>query len=241
MGGREIHPEGVSTAGLIRTLAAEVAEGVTELACHPGYPGPDLASSYRAEREWELRAPCDPRVRRFLVEHEIALVGHADVFAKRCRALMSTVVVSACRIAGTPISAVTSGSTSSTRSVAQARVRRLLEQLPGDRPDFDAFEAASIFFRRMERYGLGGRAILYEITGSARDGRLRFRGASQSAAEAVFRRADLLLNFHCGIDPGVPGTLPADRTRRHRPGAAAVLDEPRPAACLAARSLPDHR
>jgi predicted glycoside hydrolase/deacetylase ChbG (UPF0249 family) len=75
----ESHPEGMSTAGLIRTLAAEVAEGVTELACHPGYPGPDLASSHRAEREWELRALCDPRVRRFLVEHEIALVGHADV------------------------------------------------------------------------------------------------------------------------------------------------------------------
>lgn len=78
MGGRE-HPEGMSTAGLIRTLAAEVAEGVTELACHPGYPGPDLAPSYRAEREWELWTLCDPRVRRFLVEHEIALVGHADV------------------------------------------------------------------------------------------------------------------------------------------------------------------
>jgi predicted glycoside hydrolase/deacetylase ChbG (UPF0249 family) len=75
----ESHPEGVSTAGLIRTLAAEVAEGVTELACHPGHPGPDLASSYRAEREWELQTLCDPRVRRFLVEHEIALVGQADV------------------------------------------------------------------------------------------------------------------------------------------------------------------
>lgn len=118
---------------------------------------------------------------------------------------MSTVVVSAYRIAGTP----DFGSHFWVYLQYAIGLRKLgcdvfwLEQLPGDRPDFDASEAASIFFRRMERYGLGGRAILYEITGSARDGRLRFRGTSQSAAEAVFRRADLLLNFHCGIDPGV--------------------------------------
>lgn len=75
----ESYPEQVSTAALIRTLATEIADGVTELACHPGYPGQDLSSSYCAEREWELRTLCDPRVRRFLVEHEIALVGHGDV------------------------------------------------------------------------------------------------------------------------------------------------------------------
>jgi hypothetical protein len=33
------------------------------------------------------------------------------------------------------------------------------------------------------------------------------RGTSQSAADAVFRRADLLLNFHYGIDPGVLARL----------------------------------
>jgi hypothetical protein len=33
------------------------------------------------------------------------------------------------------------------------------------------------------------------------------RGTSQSAADAVFRRADLLLNFRYGIDPGVLARL----------------------------------
>jgi hypothetical protein len=50
----------------------------------------------------------------------------------------------------------------------------------------------------MERYGLGGRAILHET--DSRDGHLRFIGMSETAAQRVFRRADLLLNFHYAID-----------------------------------------
>jgi hypothetical protein len=78
-----------------------------------------------------------------------------------------------------------------------------LEQLSRDDPRRDASDAVSTFFRRMERYGLGGRAILYETAGSDGDGAVRFIGASPATAEAVFRRADLLLNFHYSIDPAL--------------------------------------
>jgi hypothetical protein len=76
-----------------------------------------------------------------------------------------------------------------------------LERWPPNRPR-DA-SAIATFFRRMERFGLGGRAILYETAGSDGDGGLRFIGVSAAAAEAVFRRADLLLNFHYAIDPAL--------------------------------------
>jgi hypothetical protein len=79
-----------------------------------------------------------------------------------------------------------------------------LERLSQDDPWHDASAAAiATFFRRMERFGLGGRAILYEMGGADGDGGLRFVGVSADAAEAVFRRADLLLNFHYAIDPAL--------------------------------------
>jgi chitin disaccharide deacetylase len=71
----ESRPEEVSAAALIRVLETEVAEGVTELGCHPGRPDPDLASSYSAERELELRALCDERVLSFVERQAIVLVG----------------------------------------------------------------------------------------------------------------------------------------------------------------------
>jgi chitin disaccharide deacetylase len=76
---RESHPEHVSVTGLIRILEAELGDGVTELACHPGYPDPALVSSYADERELELRTLCDGRVRRFLDGCGIALVGFGEV------------------------------------------------------------------------------------------------------------------------------------------------------------------
>jgi predicted glycoside hydrolase/deacetylase ChbG (UPF0249 family) len=75
----ETHPGHVSATGLIRIVEAEVGDGVTELACHPGYPDPTLVSSYADERELELRTLCDVRVRRFLDSCGIALVGFGDV------------------------------------------------------------------------------------------------------------------------------------------------------------------
>jgi hypothetical protein len=65
--------------------------------------------------------------------------------------------------------------------------------------------AIPTFFRRMERYGLGGRAILYETAGSNGEDAVRFIGVSPAKAEALLSRADLLLNFHYAIDPRVLG------------------------------------
>jgi hypothetical protein len=77
-----------------------------------------------------------------------------------------------------------------------------LERLSRDAPWHDVSAAAvSTFFRRMERYGLGGKAILY--TEADQEGALRFVGMSAATAEAVFRRAELLLNFHYAIDPAL--------------------------------------
>jgi chitin disaccharide deacetylase len=75
----EHHPEQVSVDGLIRILASEVGDGVTELACHPGCADPELASSYTIERELELSTLCDDRVRNFLQERGIALIGFDEV------------------------------------------------------------------------------------------------------------------------------------------------------------------
>lgn len=75
----ESRPEEVSAATLIRVLDEETGDGVTEIGCHPGRPDPDLASSYSAERELELRALCDERVGSFVEQQGIALVGFDEV------------------------------------------------------------------------------------------------------------------------------------------------------------------
>jgi len=77
----ETHLEQIGVEGLLRLLDAELGEGVTELSCHPGYVEADLASSYAAEREEELRTLCDRRVRRALREREIRLLGFRDLGA----------------------------------------------------------------------------------------------------------------------------------------------------------------
>jgi hypothetical protein len=74
-----------------------------------------------------------------------------------------------------------------------------LEQWPsGRRRDGPQISA---FFRRMERYGFGGRTILYERTRET--GAPRFIGMRPATVESVARRADLLLNFHYAIDSDV--------------------------------------
>jgi chitin disaccharide deacetylase len=65
-GGRA-HLEQVSVAGLERVLRAN-DDDLIELACHPGYCDETLRSSYRREREAELRTLCDRRVRQLLSE-----------------------------------------------------------------------------------------------------------------------------------------------------------------------------
>jgi hypothetical protein len=69
--------------------------------------------------------------------------------------------------------------------------------------DMDRDQAVlETFFDRMRRFGLDGRIIIYETLSSNGDVlKCEFTGMSREAAEAVFERADLLLNFHYAIPP----------------------------------------
>ena len=77
-----------------------------------------------------------------------------------------------------------------------------LEQL---RPEADPerhTELLSAFFERMKRFGFEGKTLLYTLDRSREEGAdsFRFIGCQWWEAEAVLRRADLLLNFHYAID-----------------------------------------
>lgn len=75
----ETHLEQISVAGLARVLSEGVADGLTELICHPGYPDPELRSSYAAEREAEVGTLCDPAARVVLDAQDIRLIGFRDL------------------------------------------------------------------------------------------------------------------------------------------------------------------
>ncbi len=58
----------------------QLAEGVTELCCHPGrFDEALLVSGYNRQREAELQALIDPAVRQRLRERGIALLTYADL------------------------------------------------------------------------------------------------------------------------------------------------------------------
>jgi predicted glycoside hydrolase/deacetylase ChbG (UPF0249 family) len=67
-------PELISVEHLTRILRA-LPDGVTELACHPGFVSPDLNSSYAAEREIELVTLLDPRVLDLVRDVGITLIN----------------------------------------------------------------------------------------------------------------------------------------------------------------------
>ena len=67
------HPEQIAVKGLQRVLGASDGD-LIELACHPGYVDQALRSSYRREREVELRTLCDKRVPQLLDELGFALL-----------------------------------------------------------------------------------------------------------------------------------------------------------------------
>lgn len=69
-------PELIGVDNLAQLLRA-LPEGVTELACHPGYTSPDLDSSYAAERESELTTLLDRRVPTLIGELGIILTNFA--------------------------------------------------------------------------------------------------------------------------------------------------------------------
>lgn len=67
----EAIPDAISVDRLIG-IAETLRPGITELGCHPGYAA-DLDSTYRAERDEEVRVLCDARVRRALDDLKIEL------------------------------------------------------------------------------------------------------------------------------------------------------------------------
>jgi predicted glycoside hydrolase/deacetylase ChbG (UPF0249 family) len=77
----ETHLEQIGVEGLIRLLETELPDGVTEVSCHPGYCDSQLRSSYRMEREVELRTLCDSAVREFLSMRRIRLVNFSEAIA----------------------------------------------------------------------------------------------------------------------------------------------------------------
>lgn len=69
------------TAERLREAIASLAEGTTELICHPGYLDEPLKRSrYNWQREEELRALCDPSVREAAQRRGGRLMSFADLF-----------------------------------------------------------------------------------------------------------------------------------------------------------------
>lgn len=69
--------EAISVPNLIDILR-RLEPGITELGCHPGEGG-DTDSIYRLEREAEVEALCDPRVRDAIESEGIALRSFSNV------------------------------------------------------------------------------------------------------------------------------------------------------------------
>jgi chitin disaccharide deacetylase len=77
----QTHLEQIGVENLLRMLQTELRTEVTELSCHPGYVDPDFHSLYGVEREAELRTLCDPALKRFLLRHDVTLIGFNDLSA----------------------------------------------------------------------------------------------------------------------------------------------------------------
>jgi len=70
-----------TTETLLAFLGA-MEDGVTELMCHPGYADEALAvSSYRAQREGELRGLSDPRVKAAVAVAGASLISYRELSA----------------------------------------------------------------------------------------------------------------------------------------------------------------
>lgn len=79
--GGQTHLEQISVEKLAAMIEREIGDGVTELSCHPGHVDANHSSTYRIEREAELRTLCDPRIRDVLQRQAIRLISYHD-FAK---------------------------------------------------------------------------------------------------------------------------------------------------------------
>ena len=72
-------PEKVSFEALARILRNEIADGIYEMSCHPGYFDPALTAVYHRDREAELQTLTDPRLRPLLGELGIALISYREL------------------------------------------------------------------------------------------------------------------------------------------------------------------
>ena len=72
-------PEKVSLAALERILHEELAGGIYEFCCHPGYFDPALVAVYHRDREHELKTLTDPALRPFLDDEVIKLISFAEL------------------------------------------------------------------------------------------------------------------------------------------------------------------
>lgn len=117
---------------------------------------------------------------------------------------MAAIVISACNVANFP----EGGGHFWVYMQYAHGLRRLgcevywLEQVGPTDPEREVRLIAT-FERRMKRFGLEGKTLLYAVddTPEGTVGSIRFVGSSSSTAKTVLRRADLLLNFHYAIDP----------------------------------------
>jgi hypothetical protein len=75
-----------------------------------------------------------------------------------------------------------------------------LEQLRRGKDPDRAARALATFRERMARFGLSQRTLLYKLDEGA-ETPIQWVGVTARDAEAVLRRADLVLNFHYAIDP----------------------------------------
>jgi predicted glycoside hydrolase/deacetylase ChbG (UPF0249 family) len=73
-----------ATPGNLLRLVSELGSGTTELMCHPGYSDDDLRrdSTYADEREGEIAALCDKRVRAALAADGVRLASFRDLSAR---------------------------------------------------------------------------------------------------------------------------------------------------------------
>jgi len=71
----------------------------------------------------------------------------------------------------------------------------------------------STFRARMQQHGLAGKFILYhnDRHEGSPDGPVTYLNLTRGQAEAIFERADLLLNFHYAISPGLLARFDAAR------------------------------
>jgi chitin disaccharide deacetylase len=67
------------TADRLAAAVAALEDGTTEVMCHPGYAPSHARTSFGAEREVELRAVCDARVREALARSGAVLISFQDV------------------------------------------------------------------------------------------------------------------------------------------------------------------